>query len=570
WQAPVIVDRSTSTDKQWIMGDQDPQGTSPYAGNLYMSWTSFGGTVTGIVFSRSTDANQTWSAPIALAGGDIQGSIVGTAPDGTVYVVFGRGIFYGGAGTMEFVKSTNGGLSFTSPALAANITAIPYNLPNPFGGTNFRSPASLPAFAVSPVDGNLYVAWADYRNGDSDIYLTRSTDGGTTWSAPVRLNDDPVGNGIDQFQPQVSVAPNGRVAVMWFDRRLACPDLPWIPAAHVGVYNGCIDTFMTRSFDEGVTWVPNIRASAQTWDWTLNLPWTGSDGFIGDYQGIASNDDYDFPFWNATADLGENPDRYQQVFVARVPAVQEPVWDLSPSSKYVEPGVVQPGDPLTYTLILENAGPDDAPAVHMTDTLPLSTTYISGSLAFSAGAGGYDPATQAITWTGPLSVGLPVTGTFRVTVGLDLEEGAVVTNTALISDGASTLYEIEVTATVHVPLPPMILVTDPADGSSSVPITASLVVTFNEPLIAGSLAYTITPPVSDTLVAWNTAGTVLTLSHGGLAYSQTYTVTVAAHDLEGLALVPGPVPNPWSFTTGAAPPPPRRYYLPLVVRHYMP
>ncbi|MBN1661181.1 MAG: hypothetical protein JXA93_22505, partial [Anaerolineae bacterium] len=148
WQMPVIVDRTTSTDKQWIMGDQDPQGASPYAGNLYMSWTSFGGPVTGIVFSRSTDSNLTWSVPIGLAGGDIQGSIVGTAPDGTVYVVYGRNIFYGPtAGTMEFVKSTNGGSSFTPPAVAANMTAIPYYLPNPFGGNNFRSPASLPAFA---------------------------------------------------------------------------------------------------------------------------------------------------------------------------------------------------------------------------------------------------------------------------------------------------------------------------------------------------------------------------------------------------------------------------------------
>ena len=77
---------------------------------------------------------------------------------------------------------------------------------------------------------------------------------------------------MDQFQPQVAVAPNGRVSVMWFDRRLPCPDLPWITAEHVGRANMCIDTFLTRSFDDGLTWQSNIRASAQTWDWTLNLP----------------------------------------------------------------------------------------------------------------------------------------------------------------------------------------------------------------------------------------------------------------------------------------------------------
>jgi hypothetical protein len=290
-----------------------------------MSWTSFGGPVTGIVFSRSTNSNQTWSPPISLSGGDVQGSIPGVAPDGTVYVAFGRAIFYGGSGTIEYVKSTNGGASFGAPGVAANITSIPYTLPNSW----FRTPASLPAFAVSPVDGNLYIAWSDYRNGDADIYFARSTNGGGSWSTPVRLNDDPVGNGVDQFQPQVSVAPNGRVAVMWFDRRLTCPDLPWIPMDHIGLANFCIDTFMTRSLDEGQTWVPNIRASAQTWDWTLNLPLDGSGyGFIGDYQGIASNNEYDLPFWNATANLGGNAENYQEIFVARVPVATVHVGDI--------------------------------------------------------------------------------------------------------------------------------------------------------------------------------------------------------------------------------------------------
>jgi hypothetical protein len=154
-----------------------------------------------------------------------------------------------------------------------------------------------------------------------------------------------------------------------------------------------------------------------------------------------------------------------------------------------------------------------------------------------------------------------------VTVDLGLKDGTLITNTAFISDGASTIYERQATATVHVPAPPVLLATDPAGGATGVPITTSLVVTFSEPLATATLAYTITPPVSATVPTWNLAGTVLTLSHGGLAYSQTYTVTVAAQDLEGLSLVPGPAPNPWSFTTMVAPPPPpQRVYLPLVLK----
>lgn len=324
WRAPLVVDRTTHADKQWIISDQDPQGGSPHAGNLYMAWADV--TIDDqqnahIAFARSTDRNLTWSRPITLATGFVEAPVPGVAADGTVYVVYGRDYFYEPApGVIEVVRSTDGGQTFGGPTVAANVVGIPWYPRDPFGHAhNFRM-FTLPAFAVSPANGDLYLTWPDYRNGDADIYFARSTDGGAHWTPPIRLNDDAMGNGVDQFQPQISVAPNGRVAVMWFDRRLPCPNLPWIPPAHRGVVNGCIDTFMTRSTDGGRTWAPNLRASAQSWDWTLNLPLAGGDGFIGDYQGIASSNAYDFPFWNATANLGQNPDNHQQVFVARVPA----------------------------------------------------------------------------------------------------------------------------------------------------------------------------------------------------------------------------------------------------------
>ncbi|MFQ5460398.1 MAG: sialidase family protein, partial [Anaerolineae bacterium] len=319
-----VVDSRTVTDKQWIAADQDPQGRSPHAGNLYMSWTDVGGD--RIVVARSTDGNRTWRPFVALASGPVQGSVPAVGPDGTVYVAWGRRIFGGpGPGSIEVRASRNGGASFGPVHTAANITSIPYFLPNGMPGRNFRSPGSMPAFAVSPTNGFLYAAWADYRSADADIYLARSTDAGATWGAPVRINDDPPRNGMDQFHPQLAVAPSGRVAVMWMDRRLPCPDLEWIPAAHRGRENFCITTFMARSTDGGETWSPNIQAGAEAWDWSVSLPTVSTDrgfttGFIGDYQGLASGPDYDYPFWAATTDLGDNADHSQEVFVARVAA----------------------------------------------------------------------------------------------------------------------------------------------------------------------------------------------------------------------------------------------------------
>jgi uncharacterized repeat protein (TIGR01451 family) len=551
WEMPVIVDRTTSTDKQWIIADQDPQSISPYSGNLYMSWTSFGGPVTGIVFSRSIDGNQTWSTPIALAGGDVQGSIPGVAPDGTVYVIYGRNIFYGPTpGTVEVVKSVNGGASFSPPSIAAQITAIPFQFPDPFNNpVNFRSPASLPAFAVSPVDGSLFIAWADYRHGDSDIYFARSVNGGSNWSIPVRLNDDPISNGYDQFQPQISVSVDGRVAVMWFDRRLPCPDLSWIPVQHRGKENGCIDTYMIRSYDAGQSWTPNARVSAQSWDWTLNLPVvSGNVGFIGDYQGIASSQDFDFPFWNATANLGENIENYQEVFVARVPV---PFVNLSTSQKIVTPELVMPGDFLTYTIQLENTGLDSAENVMVTDTIPVSTTYKEGSLSYPNGEGGYDPSSGVITWTGTVSVNLPAEIVFQVNLNDGASDGMTVVNTAYIQLG-DVIYQESVTATVVTA--PRIVSTLPADGVDRVSLDAPIIVYFSEAMNPASLDFAIQPDPGNWNVAWNTEQTVVTLTHSSFNYQENYTVAIDAEDPTGFALAPGEVPNPWSFTTVGEPP----------------
>ena len=114
-------------------------------------------------------------------------------------------------------------------------------------------------------------AWADARSGDADILLSVSRDGGQTWSSARRINDDPLANGIDQIQPQLAAGPDGRLVVAWLDRRNYCPDLRFIPREHVGKEDFCLDVYLSRSLDDGASFTPNLRVSAQTWDWTLSL-----------------------------------------------------------------------------------------------------------------------------------------------------------------------------------------------------------------------------------------------------------------------------------------------------------
>ena len=88
-----------------------------------------------------------------------------------------------------FSRSTDGGQTFPFFTHIASMVDLPSPLPH----TSFRNNAFGAMAADQQMDGYLYAVWADYRTGDADILFSRSTDNGTTWGAPQRVNDDPVG-----------------------------------------------------------------------------------------------------------------------------------------------------------------------------------------------------------------------------------------------------------------------------------------------------------------------------------------------------------------------------------------
>ncbi len=97
---------------------------------------------------------------------------------------------------------------------------------------------------------------------------------------------------------------------------------------------------------------------------------------------------------------------------------------------------------------------------------------------------------------------------------------------------------------------PYIVWTDPMDGQVGIPLTSGISVMFNESMNVSSVAWGINPSVSFTW-GWFLSDTLLNLTPAApLSPCTTYTITIWGEDLDGLALGPGPVPNPWSFTTG--------------------
>lgn len=109
-----------------------------------------------------------------------------------------------------------------------------------------------PSFAVDG-SGRLFAAWHDARNGDWDVFLRRSPDGGNTWDPAVRLNDDGLHDGSHQYLPRLSTSPDGRVDAIFYDRRN-------------NEENRGNDVYYTYSNDHGRTFSPNLRLTTRFFD----------------------------------------------------------------------------------------------------------------------------------------------------------------------------------------------------------------------------------------------------------------------------------------------------------------
>lgn len=200
-------------DKPWVVAD--PAG--PHAGNLYIGWTQFTLAASDLLFSRSTDGGLTWSKPIKLSSvsglprddnGALEGFHAVTAPDGTLYTIWAD------RGGIMMAVSHDGGATFTKERRILQ-TGPPY-----FGITGVSRSNGFPQIGLDPKSGRLHVAWSDYSNGDTDIFIASSSDHGETWSAPVRVNNDELHSGDDQFFQWMSVDPaNGAVNLVFYDRR---------------------------------------------------------------------------------------------------------------------------------------------------------------------------------------------------------------------------------------------------------------------------------------------------------------------------------------------------------------
>lgn len=248
-------------DKEWITTDNHPR--SPFYGRTYLTWTAFlsaaGLTLESpIMESHSDDGGLTWTTPQEISGSssalctfqadgpasqcdEDQYSVPSVGPDGTVYVSFindqnqalwDSGEFFDDQ--FLLVKSGNGGSTWSPPTQIAKLEDGSRDFPINADGTQTLTDYQLRVASATNIvadptsNGRLYFVFSDNRNGthdadspvtNTDVFITRSTDFGSSWTAPARVNGADSGAGNDQWFPWVDVSPSdGTVGVLYNDR----------------------------------------------------------------------------------------------------------------------------------------------------------------------------------------------------------------------------------------------------------------------------------------------------------------------------------------------------------------
>jgi len=314
WQPSVAVTQRQRDiqDKPWFAIDNNPR--SPFYRRIYLAWAPG-----GIVASYSTDGGSTWSQPQHIQQGreEIEYPYPIVAANGDVFLVHMAGwdLRWPEAGTIKYVKSTDGGVTWGPPVTIATA----YQPPTPPRlGDDWRF-FSIIAAAADPTNSNrLYVAWTDHRNyatNGMEVLYTASTDAGATWRPPARLSHDPTGVVRDHITPVLDVDSAGRIHALWLDRRMD-------PA------NRLFQAWYTSSTDGGATWEADSRVSdapGRGFDFNVGLP-PLSGNAAGDYWGLDAVGSHVYAAWTDTRN-GE-----QDIYTARsIRPVTTPVANVTPT-----------------------------------------------------------------------------------------------------------------------------------------------------------------------------------------------------------------------------------------------
>ena len=288
---------SWSTIYKITTGSQDKNHTfindvssSPYYGRIYVTWSRFNVSNPPAVVSYSTNNGVSYSSMInvntSASGHYSQGVNGAIAPNGDAYICWGNPIS-GSPYTGDFIgfaKSTNGGVTWVGNNNVYDCNDIRGTLSQKSGIRVNGFPWMSIDRTSGPRAGWIYIVTGEKNlapaGSDPDIIMHRSSNGGTTWSAGIRVNQDPLNNGKIQYMPCIRVDEDGGLNVVYYDDRNTSSD--------------SAEVYVSRSIDGGNTWT-DILVSDHRFK---PKPIPGlAGGYQGDYIGITSGNYKVWPYW---------------------------------------------------------------------------------------------------------------------------------------------------------------------------------------------------------------------------------------------------------------------------------
>ncbi len=303
----TISGTQTNTDKQMVWVDHS--ATSPYKDNIYAIWHNG-----NPVYMNRRNSTGWLSSPVLVSGSQTTGTGIGSDVKTNSYGdVFGMWPDTGSRG-LYVVKSTNGGTSYGTPVKLAT-TYDSYDIGVPaFNGRRILIYVTAGAYRTA-TKNLVYAVWTDLSGetgctaasnepGSSTtsacktrIWFAKSTNGGTSWGTPVKLNNQAGKN--DQFNPWLVVdETNGAIGVMYYD-------------TVNDTTRKKTDVFYQSSFDDGTTWGTAVKVTTAQTDETISGADSGNQ--YGDYNGLSGYAGVFFPSWTDRRNLAK-----EEIWTAKV------------------------------------------------------------------------------------------------------------------------------------------------------------------------------------------------------------------------------------------------------------
>ncbi len=334
WSANVPIQSNVDVDKGSPGTDDAP--ASPFYGRSYLAWTYFVPPFR-IVMAYTTSNGSSWSSIInvnnGFGGNRSYGPAICVNSAGTLYIVWASAN-PNSPFTEDYIgvsRSTNGGVNYTINENAIDINGIRTSQLEPW---TIRA-NSFPVIDIDKTGGSrngwIYIATTSKNlapaGSDPDIVMFRSTDNGNSWNSGVRVNQDPINNGRNQFFPALRVDENGGLNIIYYDSRNSADS---------------VDVYLSRSGDGGNSW-SDYRVTTQRFR-PRSVAGAGG-GNMGDNLGLTSGNGKLYPVW-----MSNQPDDVFQIWSAIIDYTTIGIQQISteiPNSFRLEQNYPNPFNPET-------------------------------------------------------------------------------------------------------------------------------------------------------------------------------------------------------------------------------